>query len=407
MTDADPPRPAGRLIRRRSTPADAPTSTSDAPTIVADLAPPAADAPLPTAIGPYRVLGELARGGMGVILRAHHAGLDRPVAIKLLRAVDDPDARARFLLEARAAARLSRHPSIVPVHDVGTCAAGRDFLVMDLVDGPSLHAVIAREGALGARAAATLVAKVARAVAHAHRNGVLHRDLKPHNVLVERATGEPLLTDFGLAKLVRAGAPGPDSARRRVGVSAATPGQGLTLEGEVLGTPAYMAPEQLEPGAAPGPHTDVWGLGAILHECLSGQPPFAGDTLFELFEQVLHHPPRSLAGVPPALAAVAERCLQKDPRARYGSAEEVARDLERFVDGAPVLAQVLVRRRGGGVARPGRAVAAAALAALAAYLVTTRAWPALAPLVEPALAPVLAPSAPPPAAPLDPGRAGG
>ncbi|MBX3472597.1 MAG: serine/threonine protein kinase [Planctomycetes bacterium] len=384
MKDADPPRPAGRLIQPRSRPPASPPATDDAPTRVHQRAAPPGDAPLPSSIGPYRVLGELARGGMGVILRGHHAGLDRPVAIKLLHAADDPDARARFLVEARAAARLSRHPSIVPVHDVGTDEAGRDFLVMDLVDGPSLHTLIAREGALGARRAAALVARVARAVAHAHGNGILHRDLKPHNVLVERATGEPLLTDFGLAKLVRAA--GDGSARRKgpsVATPGPTPGQGLTLDGEIIGTPAYMAPEQLEPGAAVGPHTDVWGLGAVLHECLSGRPPFAGDTLFELFEQVLRGQPRPLDGIPPALAAIAGRCLEKDPRARYGSAEEVARDLERFVDGAPVLAQVLVRRRGGD-GRSARALVALALAALAGYLLHARAWPALAPLLGPA-----------------------
>ncbi|RMG16317.1 MAG: serine/threonine protein kinase, partial [Planctomycetota bacterium] len=302
---------------------------------------------LPRRLGVYEVCGELARGGMGVVLRARHPKLGRDVAIKLLRpdaCEEDDVARERFLREARATARL-RHPGIVAIHDIGTDASGRDYLVMDLVRGPDLKTLLAREP-LGPRRAAALLQKVCEAVAHAHEHGILHRDLKPANVLVDERSGEPLLTDFGLAKTVGRQT-ATDSGRFARGAAARDASgvePSLTQDGDVMGTPLYMAPEQVDPARGPvSPKTDVWALGVVLYECLTGRTPFARETVWDIFRAILDEhpePPRSLCPeVPEELEAIVLRCLEKHPLGRYRSARALAKDLERFLAGGQPLAQ--------------------------------------------------------------------
>lgn len=263
-------------------------------------------------LGPYLLEAELGRGGMGVVWRARDPALERPVAIKVLLApLGGPDEVARVRREALAQARL-RHPSIVGLHAVGTTPAGQPYLVLDLVEGESLAARLARGGPLAPRAAAEVVVRLARAVEYAHGRGVLHRDLKARNVLLDPA-GEPVLIDFGLAAL---------DGRRS-----------LTATGEVLGTPGCLAPEQAAADRGRvGPRTDVYGLGVVLFEALTGRPPFEGRDVIGLLSAVLERPappPSSLRpGIDPALDAVALRCLEKEPARRFPSAEAVAAALE-------------------------------------------------------------------------------
>ncbi|MBI3724589.1 tetratricopeptide repeat protein [bacterium] len=274
-------------------------------------------------IGRYDVLGELGRGGMGVVYRAADPALRRLVAIKLLldpsRA--GPAEIARFGREAEACARL-RHPGIVSVFETGA-HEGRPYLVMELVSGESLEALLGR-GPLPPRKIAEIVRGVALALEHAHSQGVVHRDVKPENVIVD-AQGAPHLMDFGLARDENA------SAR-------------LTATGAVLGTPAYMAPEQAsgEPGEQ-GPHTDVYALGGVLYRALAGRPPFQAPSPQALLYQVMFKepvPPRKIEpGVPPDLETIALRCLSKEKERRLSSAREVADELGRYLDGVPILAR--------------------------------------------------------------------
>ncbi len=275
--------------------------------------------------GDYELLAEIARGGMGVVYRARQVRANRVVALKLLAAGEwaSPQFIERFRTEAETAATLD-HRNIVQIYEVGE-VSGQSFFSMRLIEGGSLADRIAsNRGPVSNTAAATLVAKVARAVHYAHQRGVLHRDLKPGNVLLD-SREEPILTDFGLAKLVE-----KESK--------------LTQTLALLGTPAYMSPEQAAgPSRGLTTASDVYGLGAILYELLTGQPPFAGGTTLETVRQVLEKEPRrpsSLnASVDRDLEVVCLKCLDKDPNRRYGSAEAVAEDLERWLRKEPILAR--------------------------------------------------------------------
>jgi predicted Ser/Thr protein kinase len=259
----------------------------------------------PRMFGPYELIGEIARGAIGTIYRARprHGGAE--VALKALRA-DAPDAAAaaRFRREAQMAARL-RHPNLIPVLDAGE-VDGRFFYTMPIIEGRPLE-----PGADPVKLAA-LIQKVARAVHHAHGRGVIHRDLKPTNILV-RDDGEPVVTDFGIAR---------DQRRATQ----------LTTAGELLGTPAYMAPEQVAGMAhTADARTDVHALGAVLHFALSGRPPFDAISFVELSAQILHSEPPALPGVDPRLEAIIRRCLRKEPSERFASAGGLADALASVV----------------------------------------------------------------------------
>jgi hypothetical protein len=265
-----------------------------------------------------RLLGE---GGMGIVVLARQYQLGRLVAIKLPLHMLSDEGRARFLREARAAAGL-RHPNICPVHEVGE-HHGEPYLVMDYIDGPTLHDWLGQNPT--ARRCAELVALLARAVAHAHARGVIHRDLKPNNILVERTTGQPVLTDFGLAKLL-------DEA-----------GDQLSQSGTVQGTPAYMSPEQAAGKSGHiGPHSDIYSLGAILYELLTGRPPYLGSVgeVLKLVQTEDPAPPRRInPRIHPDLETVCLTAMARDPGQRYSSALALAEDLEHFAAGETIRAR--------------------------------------------------------------------
>jgi tetratricopeptide (TPR) repeat protein len=262
-------------------------------------------------IGRYEVLGELARGGMGVVLRAHDPALRRDVAIKvLLRGAGASDLqRRRFEREVAALARL-RHPNVVAVHEHGVAPQG-PFVVMDLIQGESLEARLARAGPLPVREALRLTDQVARAVAHAHAAGILHRDLKPANVLLAQ-DGTPLVTDFGLARDLDPS--GSTSALSKTGVG--------------LGTPGFWPPEQAYGQRDQvGPASDVYGLAATLYALLTGQPPYDAPSVIELLGLMTDPPAppsRLRPGLSPALDAVVLKGLAHDPAARYPTVEAFA-----------------------------------------------------------------------------------
>ena len=288
------------------------------------------------AFGDYDLLGEIARGGMGAVYKARQRSLKRLVALKTILPgrLNGEDAVRRFRAEAEAVGRLE-HPHIVPVFEFGE-AGGRHFFSMGYVEGGSLADKL-RDGPLAPRPAAELVAAVARAVQYAHDRGVIHRDLKPGNVLIER-DGTPKVTDFGLARLTEAG--GEAGGDRRADSE-------LTNAGQVLGTPAYMPPEQALGKLEIGPAADVWALGALLYACLTARPPFqAADPLTTLRWVVENDPvpPRQLnPAVPRDLETAALKCLRKAPGERYASAGALAEDLRRFLAGEPVAARPVSR----------------------------------------------------------------
>ncbi|MBW3599979.1 MAG: protein kinase [Planctomycetes bacterium] len=293
-----------------------PAGTSAAPTLGAGASTDAMAAS--PRLGDYEILSELARGGMGVVFKARHTKLDRLVALKMIltgQLASHADVQ-RFFVEAEAAARLD-HPGIVPIYDIGE-HAGQHFFSMKLVEGGDLRSRLA-ELRQDTRAAAAVVAQVAQAVQHAHARGILHRDLKPSNILLDE-DGRPVVTDFGLAKRIQG-----DSA--------------LTQTGAVLGTPAYMPPEQAS-GQTVTTAADVYSLGAILYELLTGQPPYTGETPLATMLKVLEGPPAPPRELNPRLDRDLEliclKCLSRDPGDRYATAGALAADLENYVAGRPL-----------------------------------------------------------------------
>ena len=305
--------------------------------------------------GDYELLEEIGRGGQGVVYRAHQKSLNRTVALKVIGL--GPWATEahlkRFRREAEAAASLD-HPLIVPIHEVGE-REGCCYFSMNFVEGGQLDEVVRREP-IPIRRAVELIAKVARTVHYAHEHGILHRDIKPGNILLD-VKGEPHLTDFGLARLVET-----ESTVTR------------TLD--VMGTPSYMAPEQAAGNnAAVSSATDIYGLGAVFYQLLTGHPPFTGGTTFETVRLVLDTEPRSPRLINPKvdrdLSTICLKCLEKDPKRRYSSALALAEDLEHWLKHEPIRAKrsgffthgrKWVRRK------PAIAVLSAALVALAAVM---------------------------------------
>ena len=273
--------------------------------------------------GDYELLEEIARGGMGVVYKARQTSLNRIVAVKMILAgqlASAADIR-RFHAEAEAAANL-QHPNIVAIHEVGE-HEGRHYFSMDYVEGQNL-AALASERSLPPAKAAELVKSIAEAIQYAHQRGILHRDLKPQNVLIDEHD-RPRVTDFGLAKRT-----GADSS--------------LTQTGAVMGSPSYMPPEQATGRHDQvGPHSDVYSLGAILYQLLTGQAPFVGETPLATLHKVVEDdpvPPSKLNPLsPPDLETICLKCLEKRPERRYHTARALAEELERFLNHEPILAR--------------------------------------------------------------------
>jgi len=309
---------------------------------------------MPTDFDDYELLKEIGRGGQGVVYRARQKSLNRTVALKVIGGGHwDREAHLRrFRLEAEAAASLN-HPFIVPIHEIrernGCC-----YFSMNLVEGGQLDEAVKRQ-VISIRRAVELIAKLARTVHYAHENGILHRDIKPGNVLLDKE-GEPHLTDFGLARLVE------------------TEGS-VTRTTEMLGTPSYMAPEQANGNAEVTAAADIYGLGAVLYQLLTGAPPFVGRSTYETVRLLLETDPRQPRLLNPKvdrdLSTICLKCLEKDPQRRYLSALALVEDLERWLRHEPIQA-----RRTGFVTRgskwlrrkPAIAVSVASLVALIAVL---------------------------------------
>jgi serine/threonine protein kinase len=301
---------------------------AEAPTLgVAEAPDPDEPRGLPTVPG-YEILGQLGQGGMGIVYRARHLGLQRVVALKMILAgahAGEHDL-ARFLAEAQAVAQL-QHPNIVQLHESGQYQ-GLPYFTLELMHGGSLAEKL-KAAPLKPQEAARLVEQLAHGAHRAHQQGIVHRDLKPQNVLLAE-DGTPKITDFGLAK--------------RVATSS-----GLTATGAVMGTPSYMAPEQVNGGKDVGPAADIYALGAVLYECLTGRPPFQAPTALDTMMQVVAQEPiaprRLVPRLPGDLETICLKCLQKGPSQRYASAGALAEDLRRFQCQEPILARPPSLRR--------------------------------------------------------------
>ena len=335
----------------------------------------------PWAAAGYELMGELGRGGMGVVYQVHDVKLNRVVAVKVLPGYGrcDPRELARFSIEAETMAAVS-HPNVVAVYDTRE-VAGQPYIVMEYVNGGSLSALLRRAGALPAGEAARVTVAVARGVAAAHEQGFIHRDLKPGNVLLHLpARRDP---GSGPGSGSSASASGPPPSQPKVadfGLARRGLSNDVTHTGALLGTPAYMAPEQATgQNKLVGPAADIYALGVILYECLAGHPPFRGDDHWAVLRQVIDADPpplrRARPGVPRDLELICHKCLAKDPRDRYPSADAVADDLEHYLAGRPVTVRPVSpleagrkwARRNPALARMGAilAVAAVALAGVA------------------------------------------
>src|SRR5438093_8136634 len=303
--------------------------------------------------GDYELLEEIGRGGQGVVFRARQKSLNRTVALKVI-GLGEWATKAhlkRFRLEAEAAASLD-HPGIVPIHEVGE-RDGSCYFSMKLVEGGQLDEVVRHEQ-MSIRRAVELIAKVSRTVHYAHEHGILHRDIKPGNILLDK-TGEPHLTDFGLARLIE-----QEST--------------ITNSFDVLGTPSYMPPEQAAGRTKElTPAADVYSLGAVFYHMLTGEPPFAGGTTYETIRMVLeaepHNPRTRNTKLDVDLATICLKCLEKDPTRRYQSAGALADDVERWLRHEPIQARrtgVFARGRKWARRNPTSTLLAASLVALAA-----------------------------------------
>ncbi len=285
--------------------------------------PPAEDSKAGSRFGDYELLGEIARGGMGIVFRARQISLKRLVAVKALLFGEfaSDEFVARFRGEAEAAARL-QHPNIVSIYEFWQ-HAGQHFFSMELIEGKTLSELVA-DRPLAPKRAARYIELVARAVEYAHSRGVLHRDLKPSNILIDPAD-QPRILDFGLARRIDRGA-------------------AHKTHGRIVGSPEYMAPEQVGKGSGElGPWTDIYSLGALLYHLITGRPPVAGDTIEEILSQTVAAAPaapRSLnKAIPRDLETICLKCLAKDPDQRYISAKHLADDLARFLEDRPILAR--------------------------------------------------------------------
>src|SRR4029077_12685180 len=274
--------------------------------------------------GDYELLEEIARGGMGVVYRARQVSLNRIIAVKMLLAgpLATKEFVERFRTEPPAAASL-QHPNIVAIHEVGF-AEGQHFFAMDYVEGLTLAQLVA-QGPLPGRQAATYLKTIAEAIHFAHERNVLHRDLKPSNVLIDSATDQPRVTDFGLAKRLESETE-------------------MTLSGQLLGSPNYVSPEQAAAKRGTvGKRSDVYSLGAILYHLLTGRPPFQGETLTDVLQQLADDDPLAprllTSRVPRDLETICLKCLEKEPSRRYQSARELADELDRFLHDRPIQAR--------------------------------------------------------------------
>ena len=310
---------------------------------------------IPVRMGSYAIEGLIGRGAMGVVYRARQDGLNRVVALKVLVEGENASGsmRHRFLREAKAMAKL-RHPNIVAVYEVGECE-GQPFFTMEFIDGARMDVVMKNWKITSNAIIADLMARIAEALHYAHEQGIVHRDLKPANILID-SKANPIVTDFGLAKDMDA-----ESM--------------LSMSGDILGTPAYMSPEQAGGRVSEaGPRSDVYSLGAILYWMLTRHEPYEGLTLMETLHSVVNDDPpmiRSLnPGVEPDLCAICLKAMEKDPEARYESAHDLAMDLRRFVNGYVVEATPWTWRRAAGrfIRRNRRGVMVAVLVAWAIVL---------------------------------------